>query len=67
MVKIYELIERLVGPHTRKLELFGREHNIRKGWLSILPSYPLTLRSFSQKNPNILHSAREPAFQYLSL
>lgn len=40
LVKIYELIERLVGPHTRKLEIFGREHNIRKGWLSMsTPSY----------------------------
>lgn len=37
-VKIYELIERLVGPHTRKLEIFGREHNIRKGWISMFPS-----------------------------
>lgn len=38
LVKIYELIERLVGPYTRKLEIFGREHNIRKGWISMFPS-----------------------------
>ncbi|RPB08686.1 MT-A70-domain-containing protein [Morchella conica CCBAS932] len=34
--EIYDVIGRLVGLEARKLELFGREHNIRKGWLSML-------------------------------
>ncbi|CCF57286.1 hypothetical protein KAFR_0C02930 [Kazachstania africana CBS 2517] len=33
--ELYEIIERLVGPHARKLEIFGRDHNIRPGWFTI--------------------------------
>lgn len=33
--ELYGIIERLVGPHARKLEIFGRDHNIRPGWLTI--------------------------------
>lgn len=33
--ELYSIIERLVGPTARKLELFGREHNIRPGWVTI--------------------------------
>ncbi|CCD23305.1 mRNA (N6-adenosine)-methyltransferase NDAI_0B02700 [Naumovozyma dairenensis CBS 421] len=33
--ELYGMIERLVGPHARKLEIFGRDHNIRPGWLTI--------------------------------
>ncbi|KAH0614203.1 uncharacterized protein H6S33_006089 [Morchella sextelata] len=33
--EIYDVIGRLVGLEARKLELFGREHNIRKGWLTL--------------------------------
>ncbi|KAF8247531.1 MT-A70-domain-containing protein, partial [Wilcoxina mikolae CBS 423.85] len=30
--KLYTMIERLVGDNARKLELFGRQHNLRHGW-----------------------------------
>ncbi|KAI5950024.1 IME4 [Candida theae] len=33
--EFYDIIERLVGPHARKLEIFGRAHNTRPGWLTI--------------------------------
>ncbi|CDO95745.1 unnamed protein product [Kluyveromyces dobzhanskii CBS 2104] len=33
--ELYGMIERLVGMHARKLELFGRDHNIRPGWFTI--------------------------------
>ncbi|KAG5417285.1 IME4 [Candida metapsilosis] len=33
--EFYDIIERLVGPHARKLEIFGRTHNTRPGWLTI--------------------------------
>lgn len=32
--EVYGVIERL-APHGRKLELFGRKHNIRPGWLTL--------------------------------
>jgi mRNA (2'-O-methyladenosine-N6-)-methyltransferase len=32
--EIYGIIERL-SPGTRKLELFGRPHNLRPGWLTL--------------------------------
>ncbi|KAI5846749.1 MT-A70-domain-containing protein, partial [Tricharina praecox] len=32
---IYGIIERMMGPAARKLELFGRVHNLRAGWLTI--------------------------------
>lgn len=33
--ELYDMVERLVGPHARKLEIFGRDHNLRKGWFTI--------------------------------
>ena len=33
--ELYEIIERMVGKHARKLEIFGRMHNTRPGWLTI--------------------------------
>lgn len=33
--ELYGLIERLVGRHARKLEIFGRDHNLRSGWFTI--------------------------------
>lgn len=33
--ELYGLVERLVGRHARKLEIFGRDHNKRPGWLTI--------------------------------
>jgi mRNA m6A methyltransferase catalytic subunit len=34
---VYEIVERLVGADrgVRKLEMFGRKHNRRKGWMTI--------------------------------
>lgn len=32
--ELYDIVDRLVGKHARKLEIFGRDHNIRKGWFS---------------------------------
>lgn len=33
--ELYGIIERLVGIHARKLEIFGRDHNVRPGWFTI--------------------------------
>jgi mRNA m6A methyltransferase catalytic subunit len=35
--EVYEIVERLVGADrgVRKLEMFGRKHNRRKGWMTI--------------------------------
>lgn len=33
--ELYGIIDRLAGPSSRKLELFGCNHNIRDGWLTI--------------------------------
>jgi len=33
--EIYGIIERLLPPGARKLELFGRPHNVRGGWLTL--------------------------------
>ncbi|KAK6461732.1 MT-A70-domain-containing protein [Scheffersomyces coipomensis] len=33
--EIYDVVERMVGVHSRKLEIFGRDHNTRPGWLTI--------------------------------
>ncbi|SSD58449.1 related to N6-adenosine-methyltransferase IME4 [Saccharomycodes ludwigii] len=33
--ELYGMVERLVGLHTRKLEIFGRDHNTRPGWFTI--------------------------------
>ncbi|CCE72755.1 Piso0_000349 [Millerozyma farinosa CBS 7064] len=33
--EIYDIVERIIGLHARKLEIFGRDHNIRPGWLTI--------------------------------
>ena len=34
---MYEIVERLVGADrgVRKLEMFGRKHNRRRGWMTI--------------------------------
>jgi len=34
---VYEIVERLVGADrgVRKLEMFGRKHNRRRGWMTI--------------------------------
>lgn len=32
--ELYGIVERIVGRHARKLEIFGRQHNIRPGWFS---------------------------------
>jgi mRNA (2'-O-methyladenosine-N6-)-methyltransferase len=37
--ELYGIVERLVGPHARKLEIFGRDHNIRPGWFSEYPCF----------------------------
>lgn len=32
--EVYGIIERL-SPGTRKLEIFGRQHNVQKNWLTL--------------------------------
>lgn len=32
--EVYGLIERL-SPGTRKLEIFGRQHNVQKNWVTL--------------------------------
>ncbi|KAG5359548.1 N6-adenosine-methyltransferase IME4 [Yarrowia sp. C11] len=33
--ELYDIVERMVGRSSRKLELFGRENNLRPGWLTV--------------------------------
>lgn len=33
--EVYDIVDRLVGVHARKLEIFGRDHNTRPGWFTI--------------------------------
>jgi N6-adenosine-specific RNA methylase IME4 len=33
--EIYGIIDRLVGQGVKKLEIFGRQHNTRSGWLTV--------------------------------
>jgi len=35
--ELYDMIERILGGrgHGRKVEFFGREHNLRDGWLTL--------------------------------
>lgn len=33
--ELYDIVERMVGRSCRKLELFGRENNLRPGWLTV--------------------------------
>ncbi len=33
--EVYGIVERLVGTKSRKLEIFGRVHNLRPGWITI--------------------------------
>ncbi|CCH61583.1 hypothetical protein TBLA_0F00390 [Henningerozyma blattae CBS 6284] len=33
--ELYGIVERMVGPHARKLEIFGRDHNRKPGWFTI--------------------------------
>lgn len=43
--ELYGVVERLVGRHSRKLEIFGRDHNIRPGWFSTYHSFIYLFRS----------------------
>lgn len=33
--ELYEILERLCGAHSINLELFGRENNLREGWVTL--------------------------------
>ena len=33
--EIYGIVDRLTGPGVKKLEIFGRQHNTRPGWLTV--------------------------------
>lgn len=39
--ELYEIIERM-SPSTRKVEIFGRRHNIRDGWVTVGNQLPPT-------------------------
>lgn len=39
--EIYDIIERM-SPGTRKIEIFGRRHNIREGWVTVGNQLPPT-------------------------
>ncbi|CUS22980.1 LAQU0S07e04588g1_1 [Lachancea quebecensis] len=59
--ELYEMIERMVGPHARKLEIFGRDHNTRPGWFTIgnqLAGDSLCEPDVQQKYRQFLHTQR---------
>lgn len=33
--EVYDIVDRIVGKYARKLEIFGRDHNVRPGWFTI--------------------------------
>lgn len=33
--ELYGIVDRMVGEGVRKLEIFGRQHNTREGWLTV--------------------------------
>lgn len=45
--ELYEIVERIVGKHARKLEIFGRDNNIRPGWVSMyrIPNIRTTIQA----------------------
>lgn len=52
--ELYDIVERLVGKHARKLEIFGRDHNIRSGWFStyiVSYSYTIIILTYSNWEP----------------
>jgi mRNA (2'-O-methyladenosine-N6-)-methyltransferase len=56
--EIYGMIERL-APHTRKVELFGRPHNVQPNWITLGNQLdgvrliePDVVRRFRQRYPN---------------
>ncbi|KAL9642803.1 hypothetical protein ABK040_009878 [Willaertia magna] len=53
---LYEIIENMV-PGTRKIELFARNHNIRKGWLSLGnrlgPAFDNEMKSYNCTECNV--------------
>jgi len=56
--ELYTMIERL-SPGTRKLEIFGREHNLQDGWMTLgnqLPGHNIVekdvLERFKKRYPN---------------
>ena len=50
--EIYDIVERIVGTHSRKLEIFGRDHNVRPGWLSMYKFYQeLSIRILTYFKP----------------
>jgi mRNA (2'-O-methyladenosine-N6-)-methyltransferase len=65
--EMYALLERL-SPGTRKLEIFGREHNTRPGWVTLgnqLPGARLAdealRRRFLARYPERMHELVPPA------
>ena len=51
--EIYDIVERIVGTHSRKLEIFGRDHNVRPGWLSMYKIYQeLSIRILTYFKPS---------------
>lgn len=40
--ELYGIIDRMVGPNSKKIELFGRKNNLRPGWLTVGKELPGT-------------------------
>ncbi|CAD6578802.1 MAG: hypothetical protein TREMPRED_002272 [Tremellales sp. Tagirdzhanova-0007] len=55
--EVYGVIERL-APHGRKLELFGRKHNTRPGWLTLGNQREQTATMFSGKDEGLTSMAQ---------
>jgi len=56
--EVYDIIERL-SPGTRKLELFGRSHNVHRNWVTLGNQVdgvrledPVIVRAFNEYYPN---------------
>lgn len=39
-LELYGIIDRMVGPNSKKIELFGRMQNVRPGWLTVGKELP---------------------------
>jgi len=53
--EVYAMLERL-SPGTRKLELFGRAHNIQPGWVTLGMGNQLATRTSASPPPPKEHT-----------
>ena len=64
--ELYNIIDQLV-PGARKIELFARNHNIRKGWLSLGNQVAQPIDESPDKNTASLKSQKQQFSEFIDL